>query len=184
MHSRLADKHRTHLETLRRCLGLRLNALTRSRYLFNGTPDGIGHGDLELRFQGGRSVVLTTESDGESVAAEERVLTLPEAFTLESGSTCAWDTVDLSGDDSYRVLLGAALDRIDAVIGHYRGVDHSAIVGWSFHFGDRVLTFMNQGDESWIGRDLPRSDAYVEIVLEEVSPRDGAGQQPYGANGS
>ena len=119
--------------------------------------------------------MLTTESDGESVAAEERVLTAPEAFTLESGSTCAWDTVDLAGDDSYGVLLGAALDRINAVIGHYRDVDHRAIVGWTFHFGDRVLTFMNQGDESCIGRDLPLSDAYVEIVLEEVGPHDIAG---------
>lgn len=175
MHPRLVDQHQSHLEALRRCLGLRLDALTRTRYLFNGVPDGIGHGDLELRFQGGRSVVLATESDGESVVAEERVLTVPEAFTLENGSTCAWDTVDLSADDSYGVLLGAALDRFEAVIGHYRGLDHRAIIGWTFHFGDQLLTFVNQGDESRIGRDLPLPEEEIVTVLEEVGPQDVAG---------
>ena len=168
MDTRLAEKHHAHLQALRGCVGLRLSTLRRSRYIFNGVPDDSGDGDLELRFHGGRTVLLTTASDGESVEAEEGMLRVPEAFTLEGGATCAWDIVDLSGFDSYPALLGASLDRVAAVIDYHPAIDHSSIAGWGLHFGDRILTFLNQGDESRIGLDMPPAEPSVVTVLEDI----------------
>ena len=62
----LLATHRQHLATLNSCVGRRLVAITRTRYLFNGQPEEIGHGDVELCFEGGLSVVLSLAANGES----------------------------------------------------------------------------------------------------------------------
>ncbi len=124
----LLTKHASDLESLRRCVGLRVVGLARCRYIFNGVPAAVGEGDLELRFDGGRTIVLTVASDGESVVAEERELRLPPAFALDDTSRCEWDQIDLSKEEPYAGFLDQHLQSVDAVVDHHAEIDHRSLI--------------------------------------------------------
>jgi hypothetical protein len=170
----LLTKHASDLEALRQCIGLRLVGLARSRYIFNGVPDTVGDGDLELRFDGGRTIVLTVASDGESVEAEERELRLPPVFALDDASRCEWDRIDLSKEEPYVGFLDQHLQSVDAVVDHRTEIGHRSLAGWVLHFGDRVISYVNQGDEGRISAEIPPGEPPM-TTLEDVGSAGGAG---------
>lgn len=175
MERHLTERHAKDITALRGCVGHALVSIVRTRYLFNGQPDSDGDGDVELRFEGDKAVVLTLDSDGESVHAEQRELSLPPAFELDDGSRCAWDTVKVSDSTPFHIFVGATLKRADAMVDQWKEGGHEALAGWVLHFGDDVLTFVNQGDESRLDCAMPPSDPRIDTTLENLSGIVGAG---------
>ncbi|MES1245696.1 MAG: hypothetical protein ABUT39_29085 [Acidobacteriota bacterium] len=163
------------MTVLRGCIRQRLLSITRTRYLFNGRPHEIGHGDVELRFEAGPSVVLSLAPDGESVTAGPGPLKVPPAFELHEGAHCAWETIHVSDAEPFNRLVGAVLSSVGAIVDRWKEGGHEALSGWALRFGDQLLTFANQGDESRLALDLPPADSRLMTFIEDVGGARGAG---------
>jgi len=155
------------------CRGLRLEAIARAFHEHRGEIDE-SRGPLELTFEGGRVIHLTTASNGESVAVREGAWYDPvadpdappdEAWIREHGR---WIRVDVSGRPGYAEGLGAPL-----LVGHWLVNRNGSVAGVELSFGLVTVTFASWGDDEYVvfGRAgaLPREwgmERYPTIVME------------------
>ncbi len=109
------------------------------------------------------------------VSAQSRGLDLPPAFDLEEGSHCAWEALRVSDQPPFDQLVGSSLGQVDAIIDHWKAGGHRTLSGWILHFGERILSFSNEGDESRVGLDLPRTGDHIMTSIEDIRSGEGAG---------
>lgn len=168
-------RHRRHLVTLKGCIGRRVVAIHRTRYLLNGQPNEIGHGDVEICFEGGLIVVLSLAADGESVKAKSGSLTALPRVDLVDGAFWATEVLCVSDAEPFSNFVGAVLSSVDAVIDRTTAGEYDTLSGWALHFEDRLLTFVNMGAESRLALDVPPSHSGLTTSLEDIGAAgDGA----------
>jgi hypothetical protein len=155
------------------CQGLRLKTVGRAFYEHRGEIDE-SRGPLELTFEDGRVIHLTTASNGESVAVREGPWYNPvvdpdappdEDWAREHGR---WIRVDVSTRPEYAEGIGAPLLVRDWVVNQ-----NGSIAGVELSLGLVALTFASWGDDEYVvfGRAgaLPREwgmQRYPTMVME------------------
>lgn len=132
------------------CLGLRLKAIVRVFHELQGEIDE-SRGPLELTFEDGRVVHLTTAPNGESVWIREGAWSDPmadpdgevdEGWAREHGRMLR---VDVSDRPDYTAAAGGPL-----VTAHWLANEHGSIAGVEMNFFHAVLTFVSWGDDEYV----------------------------------
>jgi hypothetical protein len=135
---------------LRGCIGRELEAVARAFYDHRGALDE-GRGALELTFEGGRVLHLTTATNAESVSVREGAWRDPvadpdaevdDAWAREHGR---WIRVDVSERPGYADAVGGRLALV-----HWLMNEHGSVAGVEMHFGCAVLTFASWGDDEYV----------------------------------
>jgi hypothetical protein len=135
---------------LREMLGARLESAARTFYELRGCIDD-RVGPLELAFAGGRTLHLTTATNGESVWIRPGPWIDP--FADRYGETDAgWSRehgryvrVDVSEEPGYAEAVGARLDAL-----RWLANAHGSIAGVEMRFGAAPLTFVSWGDDEYV----------------------------------
>jgi hypothetical protein len=135
---------------LREMLGAHLESAARTFYELRGCIDG-RTGPLELAFEGGRTLHLTTATDGESIWIRSGRWTDPfadpdgepdPAWSREQGR---YVRVDVSEEPGYAEAVGARLDGL-----RWLANEHGAIAGVEMRFGAAALAFVSWGDDEYV----------------------------------
>jgi hypothetical protein len=130
--------------------GERLESAARTFFELHGCMDE-RTGPLELAFEGGRTLHLTTAADAESVHVGPGPWIDP--FSGPDGETDpAWARehgryvrVDVSREPGYAEAAGARLDGL-----RWLASEHGAIAGVEMRFGAAALTFVSWGDDEYV----------------------------------
>jgi hypothetical protein len=121
---------------LRSHLALRLDAIARVFPARHGEVDE-SRGALELTFEGGRVLHLTTDAGGESLSVGVGAW-LDSAGIREHGR---WTRVDVSARAGYSDAVGGRLAIAFPVVN-----DRGSVAGVEMHFGPVALTFVSRGE--------------------------------------
>ena len=135
---------------LRDAVGRRLEGIARAQYEHQGRVYE-KRGALELAFEGGLVVHLTTAVNGESVQIREGRWFDPvadpdegvdAAWAAEHGQ---WIRVDVANRAAYAPFVGERLGLV-----RWLANDHGSIVGVEMRFGPAALTFVSWGDMEFV----------------------------------
>lgn len=138
------------LHLLGACAGARLKRIARAFYQHGDAVDE-SRGALELTFEDGRAIHLTTAPNGESVAVREGPWYDPvadpdgppdEEWVREHGR---WVRVDVSTRPEYAEGIGAPL-----LVGHWVVNPNGSVAGVELSFGTVMLTFASWGDDEYV----------------------------------
>ncbi|MFL5383170.1 MAG: hypothetical protein ACJ8GN_11685 [Longimicrobiaceae bacterium] len=137
-------------DLLRDLIGARLEGIARAFHEQGGEVDE-STGALELVFEGGRVLHLTTATNGESVRVAGGPWVDPIADP-EAEIDAAWARehgrrvrVDVSARPGYAGAVGARLS-----LTRWLGNEHQSVAGVEMHFYDAVLTFVSWGDDDHV----------------------------------
>jgi hypothetical protein len=144
------DGHDHGRRALLDCVGARLEGAVRGFYEHRGEVDE-SRGPLELAFEGGRVLHLTTATDGESVRVIDGLWTDPlsdpdeevdEAWVREHGR---WLRLDVSARPGWAEAVGERLAGI-----RWLANGHGSVAGAEMRFGPAAMTFVSWGDDEWV----------------------------------
>jgi hypothetical protein len=131
-------------------VGSRLEAIARAHYQRQDRVDDT-RGALELAFEGGRMLHLTTATNGESVRVREGPWVDPVAAPDE-GTDAAWVAqhghwirVDAKEREGYARLVGERLGSV-----RWLANEHGSVAGVEMRFGAAALTFVSWGDDEYV----------------------------------
>jgi hypothetical protein len=169
----LMDNHRRHFAVFARFIDQPLQSLARDRYVFDGKPDEDDDCSLEIRFSNDGVITLGVASDGQSVQANSDPLTIQESFTLDCGSRCEWQRVELTASTPWSRLRGRRLSRVEAMVETWTSGNQTMryVAGWVLWFGGDFVSYCNFGDNGQVlfNEKAPAIDD-VPAIYEQVAP--------------
>ncbi|MCJ0975649.1 hypothetical protein MST27_19965 [Pseudomonas sp. PS1] len=150
-------------------VGKKLAALSNVQYYFESEKVTDDIGDIEWQCTDGSTVAMFLLTNGESVGADTLPADIPQAFELEEGERCSWQTVDLLSSLAANYLVGKKIVSVQAFVDYHINYNYQILSGFKvlFESGDFIF-YYNCGDDGFaLLNQLPSPNEGIKSELLE-----------------